>query len=660
MSCGSSLVSPLTAPFFPFSLSYLDIGPLILIALLVLVAIFSPVETSRAAPAPQATSSLSTKNKFDSSLPSLQQQQQPILPSHTKEGKPIDPLTLDYAQALQIAMTNYENEIPGSGYEIIEAGNKLAQAYVTAGFPQEAVHVCEQVLSVVEAEYGPISTESILPLRLISRALSELGMFSESVEYLTFLEGVVSELYGVTNTETVNVLMSLIGLYIHTGNVDSALIKSQQIMTLLESELQKLETDLETLQSLETEGEGEGTEGQEKDKLSEEYALVHQMIEHLATLGEMSYGCSMAWDRVEANPEGIYQLKRMRLEQQQKQQQHLESEESDELGQDEDEDEEGEHLHEDTESTQQPDQDHGQVQAGTEVDELDKPYTPYEIYRHQEHFRREVIHYRERVVELINRFKQQRIDHLKFTTPSSSPSSRAINPYLAGVSSVDSRAKLAQAIQQYAYLRYQHSTLDEETLNLFHQVLNISTDLALGATPSSTSAPSHPSSPSSSPSPSFQPFTEPSLLQYPINKDVAISLNNLGSVYLDLNQLNEAEHYIRQSLLIREELMTQILKHKHRQEDLLQSEIDLAMCKGNLGRVLLKREQWNEAEIELKEGINLLETEMKDAKSEEDKAKILPFLQRLQFQLHQSAEMKSSNDRDVLVEEQEDEEEEEK
>jgi hypothetical protein len=76
--------------------------------------------------------------------------------------------------------------------------------------------------------------------------------------------------------------------------------------------------------------------------------------------------------------------------------------------------------------------------------------------------------------------------------------------------------------------------------------------------------------------------------------------------------------------------------------------------------VLLKREQWNEAEIELKEGINLLETEMKDAKSEEDKAKILPFLQRLQFQLHQSAEMKSSNDRDVLVEEQEDEEEEEK
>jgi hypothetical protein len=526
-------------------------------------------------------------------------------------------------------MEDYENEIGGAGNRVIESGNKLAHAYITAGFYKEGIQVCQNVLSVVEAEHGSVSEIAVLPLKMISKAYSELGMFRESAEYLTFLEGVVSEVSGPTHPDTIGVLMSMVGLYIHTGNVDSALLKLQKSIEYLENEYHDLESALESLTS------SDGSTNK-----MDEYEIVHEMLDILSSLGEMHYGCGMAWDRIDSDPEGVRNLKRLRDEQQRQQQ--LEEEEDPE---------DGDGIEKDLLVTSEP---------GV-ADEVE-PYTPYEIYRNQEHYRREVIRYREQVVSLIKKYKQQRME--KLAAVNSSPNE--MNPYVVGVVSVDARAKLAQGIQQYAYLRYQHGTIDADTLNFFHEVVDLSTELALDTNPSSNQIPptSSSSSPSSNPTttPSLQPATEPSLLQYPVDKDVAISLNNLGSVYLDMNDLNQAEYFIRQSLLIREEIVTKQhqgrnSKSKSQQQrsndDLIQSEIDLAMCKGNLGRVLFKREQWNEGEIELKEGLDLLENHLKNVRSEEEKSKLLPYVERLQYQLHQGGEMRLMKEKEMneLIEE---------
>lgn len=568
--------------------------------MIVFLAIFailtSPSKTSTGISTPQHQPP--SPQNLESSL----LKEKPKLPSHTKDGKPIDPHTLDYAAELQNAMKNYDNEIEGSASQIIESGNKLAQAYITAGFYEEGIKVCEQVLSVVETEHGSISSEAILPLKLISKASSEVGKFREAVEYWTFLENIMIELYGATHPETLGSLMSLVGIYIHTGNVDSALTKLQQYIQYLQTEYNTYKSEYDSIQG-------------QPDMLSKEYDVAHKLINTLSALGEMYYGCSMAWDRVEADPEGVAKLKRLRDEQQK-------------LLEKEDE--------------------YGEIDEDASIKDVEtvesEPYTPYEIYRNQEHYRREVIYYRQQVVDLIDRYRQQRTDRLKLETSSSN-----VNPYTAGIVPIDSRAKLAQSLQQYAYLRYQHGTVDDDTLKLFHQVVNISADLAHDTNPS---FPSHSqSTTTSNPStfPSLQPASEPSLLQYPVHKDVAISLNNLGSVYLDVNDLNQAEYYIRQALLIREELLNQNMKTQSRDEK-TQSEIDLAMCKGNLGRVLQKREQWNEAEIELKEGIDILENLLKGAKKEENKSKILPFLERLQYQIHQGIEMRAIKETELVEE----------
>jgi hypothetical protein len=587
-------------------------GPILLIVILALFAILTPSQKNLPPSNLSSTQSSSPPRSSNgvSDFASMLAEQQPKLPSHTKDGKPIDPHTLEYAAELQHAMEDYENEMEGAGDHVIESGNKLANAYITAGFYREGIQVCQQVLSVVEAEHGSVSEIAIFPLKMISKASSELGMFRESAEYLTFLEGVVSDIYGRTHPDTLGVLMSMVGLYIHTGNVDSALLKLQQYIEFLENEYHAFQSELETLTT--------ATEGSSSTK-TDEYEVVHEILEILSALGEMNYGCSMAWDRVASDPEGIHNLKRLRDEQQREQQQ---LEEEEEIGKE-------------------------SLITNEAVTDESEPYTSYEIYRNQEYYRREVIHYREQVVSLINKYKQQRVE--KMTSMSSN--SNEINPYVVGVASVDARAKLAQGIQQYAYLRYQHGTIDTDTLKFFHDVVDLSTELALDTNPlvnhfhptlSSSSSSSSTSNPTTTPS--LQPATEPSLLQYPVNKDVAISLNNLGSVYLDMNDLNQAEYFIRQSLLIREEIVTHAHAHQIENEvndEIIQNEIDLAMCKGNLGRVLLKREQWNEGEIELKEGLDLLENHLKNMNNnQEKKSKILPFVERLQYQLHQGAEMR--------------------
>lgn len=573
-------------------------GPVLLIVILALFAIFTPSQKNLTPPTTLSSTRSSSSPppsavNDNTDLASMLAENRPKLPSHTKDGKPIDPRTLEYATELKHAMEEYGNDIQGAAGRVIESGNKLANAYVTAGFYREGIQVCKQILGVVDAEHGSISEAAIYPLKLISKASSELGMLRESAEYLTFLEGVVSEIYGRSHPDTLGVLMSLVGLYIHTGNVDNALLKLQRSIEALEGDYQVFQSELET-----------HAEGSNKN---EEYEIVHQILDILSALGELNYGCSMAWDRVASDPEGVYNLKRLRDEQQQ-------IEEDEEL--------------EDGPNTQK------ESLIADETEEA-KPYTPFEIYRNQEYYRREVIRYREHVVSLINEYKQQRVE--KITSTSSNPSS--INPYVVGVTAVDSRAKLAQGIQQYAYLRYQHGTTDADTIKFFHDVVDLSTELARDENPSSNHLPptlSTTSNPTTTPS--LQPATEPSLLQYPVNKDVAISLNNLGSVYLDVNDFDQAEYFIRQSLLIREEIVTQ--NSKSQPGELMQSEIDLAMCKGNLGRVLLKREQWNEGEIELKEGLDLLENHLKNMKTEEEKSKILPMVERLQYQLHQGAEMR--------------------
>mmetsp|Transcript_6152 Transcript_6152/g.9281 ORF Transcript_6152/g.9281 Transcript_6152/m.9281 type:complete len:571 (+) Transcript_6152:80-1792(+) len=444
---------------------------------------------------------------------------------------------------LRVAIEKYKVSAEGAAQELILTANDLSSAYLSAGYFKETIQIAEQTLSVVGSAVGQSSLVAVLPLKYLAQAYAELGQMRDSIMHLSHIETIFNTNLGSTHPDTVSVGINIISLYLQMGDVEAAMLRCDQYKEWLEEALQETATERQEVAAKLSQ---QSDDGETLDIDAWEKEISEAELDAAIALGEIHHILASIW--------------------------HREMEEQ----------ETGQGLLGKRWDTSPEFDEYEETETESNYEEISNPI------EHVEKHRLASIKYRQMVVDILD---------CKKTGDES-------NRFQQG--GVDTRAKLAQSIQSLAHMRFQNQRTDDETVLMFEQLVSIAEAMARDEIAARADAMANKGEDDTRDEDFDEyvdeeerggaeevevvdPITGEALL---INKDVAIALNNLGSIYTSREEFNLARDCFVRSIAIRSALGS--------------GPGDIAVVKSNLARVHMMSGALSEAEREYSEALDMV------------------------------------------------------
>mmetsp|Transcript_29646 Transcript_29646/g.54866 ORF Transcript_29646/g.54866 Transcript_29646/m.54866 type:complete len:635 (+) Transcript_29646:66-1970(+) len=518
------------------------------------------------------------------------------------ENNPLEVLT----RRLKQSLVQYRAGVEGSAEALVEAANELSTVYIHAKYYNEAITICTQTVTVIEEHFGASSLRLLPTLKLLTEATQLLDKWADSVSFLTYIESVMRAHYGLTHPDSISITSSILRMYSQLGDFQTANDVYRMNEALYHEELKAIASRKDALLAMQAAG-STGSDDLSRDSsrdssshLEMEMGDVALQIAHAdreaidlrTALADMSliqgsiyrrlYATFMEGERAEGTAS-------------------LAQESSDENDENNEQDEEGE--------------DNEDLRSFFEKKE-NMPLMQEKAH----HFFAQAVENFEQVLGAIDQLYEGR--------PGATQDGKDGDMALDHVRHVsDATFKLAQALQSFAHMRYQlEREHDDETLALFQAVVQQSRRLdalegvleqaaaldlqhATGVLTASRQGEggvdSEEAEREEAVETAEQNLQRAQKQHLAILTDLAVALNNLGSLYTTREQLPEAEEAIRESIHLRE--------HVHEAADVAVNPVtasvtgEIAVAKSSLAKVLYLRGEVDEAQREFREALAMAE-----------------------------------------------------
>lgn len=474
---------------------------------------------------------------------------------------------------------------------MLKAAGDLAEAFFEGGFFEEAIKLCEQSIGVAEEELGPSNAAIIIPLHVMAKASLSLGKIHESVQYYSFLQSILNTNLGSTHPETIAVGLDLISIYMQTGNIHNAAVLCHRYRAWLQESLASLNKESLSVAA----DHNEGTLGSKEYEVLV-HALESEQLEAHAALGDIHFFLSSVWKRHMDFPTNSQEIHPEQWRPHTEEHAVRPDSQSGEFDvEDKDENEQAVAEPDFTESAV------GEAVSLVPAEEEWMFDVEHPHFAMNEHLL---------LAAECRRIVVEAIEARAVTTGQPlSPNDFKIN------GDVDARAKLAQALQGLATSRFQQGDAGDDVLDMFRRLLDIAYNLAannegrvsnkfrsiVGRDDKESGQVNEVVQEDDDADPEVEDYAEEADLQakrvqqmqheemVEYRKDIAIALNNLGSVHMSRGEYTQAEEYFRKSLEVRVTTGG--------------SPTDVALARGNLAKALLMTGQTEVAEKEYFEAL---------------------------------------------------------